>query len=102
MMRHNGGRGPYRQHKFDGNAVYIDTIPKNRDETRVPIHNAWAERNENNDNFFHLNPSDLNNDYHDEYMLAKQSVASTKNLISSIHDDLQQIVSEPLSEHYHA
>jgi hypothetical protein len=106
--RHNGDRSPHRQHIFNGDTVYIDTMPRNREETRVPIHNAWAQRDENNANFFHLNPSDLNNDfpkrndYHEEYMMAKQSVVNTKNMISSIHDELQHIVSDPLSDNYHA
>lgn len=89
-----------RQHRFDQNAVYIDTIPKTRDGARVPVHNAWSERdNRPNGDFFHLDPSDVTNDYpprndyRDEYMMAKRSVVSTKNLISSIHDELQQIVS---------
>jgi len=104
MLRQMG----QRQHKFDDDAVYIDTIPKNRDGSRVQIHNAWSETDNNNDNFFHLNHSDLNNDsskrndYRDEYLMAKQSVVSTKNLISSIHDDLQNIVSKPSSDNYHA
>lgn len=101
--------GRQRQHKFDSNAVYIDTMPKNRDGARVLVHNAWpAERDNNSDGFFHLNPTDLNNDlskrndYRNEYMMAKQSVVSTKNLISSIHDQLQNIVSHPSSNNYHA
>jgi hypothetical protein len=104
MMRQMG----QRQHKFDDDAVYIDTIPKHRDGPRVQIHNGWPETENNNDNFFHLNHSDLNkdptkrNDYRDEYLMAKQSVVSTKNLISSIHDDLQNIVSQPSSDNYHA
>ena len=96
-----------RQHRFDQDAVYIDTIPKTRDGARVPIHNAWNEReNRPNDGFFHLDPSDLTNDspkrndYRDEYMMAKRSVVSTKNLISSIHDELQQIVSPPSTDSY--
>ena len=40
LMRPSG----QRQHRFDNDAVYIDTIPKTRDGTRVPIHNAWSER----------------------------------------------------------
>lgn len=96
-----------RQHRFDQDAVYIDTIPKTRDGARVPIQDAWIEReNRPNDGFFHLDPSDLTNDvprrndYRDEYMMAKQSVVSTKNLISSIHDELQQIVSPPSPDSY--
>jgi hypothetical protein len=99
-----------RRHTFGQNVVYIDTMPKNRDETRVQVHNDWpADRDNNtNPNLFHLNPTDLNNeppkrrDYHDEYMMAKQSVVSTKNLISSIHDELQSIVSKPSPDNYHA
>lgn len=101
---------PHRQryHKFDDNFVYIDTMPRNRDSARVPVHGSWTERRpENDDRRFHLNPSDLNsdsarrNDYRDEYLLAKQTVASTKNLVSAIHDDLQQIVTDPSSDHYY-
>jgi hypothetical protein len=107
MMRPSG----QRQHKFNDDVVYIDTIPKHRDGTRGQVRNAWADREEeenNNDDFFHLNPSDVNNnrtkrnDYRDEYMMAKRSVASTKNIISSIHNELQNIVSEPSSDNYHA
>jgi hypothetical protein len=97
-----------RQHTFDDNAVYIDTIPKNRDGTRVQVHSAWPEQEENNENYFHLNPTDVGNDptkrhdYHDEYFMAKQSVVNTKNIISSIHDELQSIVSPRSSNEYHA
>jgi hypothetical protein len=96
----------HRQHRFDHDIVYIDTLPKNRDGTQVPVHNVWPERDNNNENYFHLNTSDITSDptkrhdYHDEYMMAKQSVVSTKNLISSIHDELQQIVSHPKSNDY--
>ncbi len=108
IMRPNGVYIRPRQHKFDDNVVFIDPISKNRDGTRVQLHNDWPERENNNDDFFLLNISDLNNDptkrhdYHDEYMVAKQSVVNTKNLISSIHDDLQQIVSNSPSDNYHA
>ncbi|CAF4133719.1 unnamed protein product, partial [Rotaria sp. Silwood2] len=104
MMRPNRDHIGQRQHKFDNDVVYIDTMPKHRDDTRVPIHDAWTESNDNtNDQLFHLNPSDLNkrHDYRDEYMLAKQSVVNTKNLVSAIHDDLQQIVFDQSSDsHY--
>lgn len=107
----NGLMRPYgqRQHRFDDDAVYIDTMPKSRDGARVPFHNNWTDRdNRSNDNYFHLDPSDLTNDfakrndYRDEYMMAKRSVVSTKNLLSSIQDELQQIVSHPSTDSYHA
>ncbi|CAF0844701.1 unnamed protein product [Rotaria sp. Silwood1] len=103
MMHPNRGHIGQRQHKFDNDAVYIDTIPKNRDGIQTQIHNASAGRDDNNDRLFHLNSSDLNkrHDYRDEYLLAKQSVVNTKNLVSAIHDDLQQIISDPSSDsHY--
>jgi len=105
MMRPNG----HRQHRFNENEVYIDTIPKNRNGTRTQVNNnAWTNNEGDNDGFFQLNPSDLDlespkrNDFHDEYIIAKQSVVNTKKLISSIQDELQQIVSDPLSDDYHA
>ncbi|CAF1078621.1 unnamed protein product [Adineta steineri] len=103
-MRHN----LQRQHRFNENEVYIDTIPKQRDGPRLLVQNAWSTSEEDNNNAFQLKPSDLNNDapkrndFHDEYLIAKQSVVNTKNLISSIQDELQQIVGEPPSDNYHA
>ncbi|CAF1080753.1 unnamed protein product [Adineta steineri] len=103
-MHHN----PQRQHRFNENEVYIDTIPKQRDGPRLLVQNAWSTSEEDNNNAFQLKPSDLNNDgpkrndFHDEYLIAKQSVVNTKNLISSIQDELQQIVGEPPSDNYHA
>lgn len=97
-----------RQHRFDHDIVYIDTLPKNRDTTQVPVHNAWPVRDDTNENYFHLNPTDITNDpskhhdYHEEYITAKESVLKTKNLISSIHDELQQIVSPPSPNSYQA
>ena len=106
IMRRNG----QRLHKFDDDSVYIDTIPKGRDGSRAPVRNAWDEDDEHNEpqRYFHMDPSDLNpdpmrrNDYRDEYIMAKRSVATTKNLISSIHDELQNIVSDPSTDSYHA
>ncbi|CAF4258795.1 unnamed protein product, partial [Adineta steineri] len=40
-------------------------------------------------------------DYRDEYIMAKRSVLNTKNIISSIHDELQHIVLPTLGD-YHA
>ena len=98
-----------RHHRFHNGTVYVDTIPKNRDGLRAPIREAWTPTNGNaQDNYFHINPSDLNadpaqrNDYRDEYIMAKRSVVSTKNLISSIHDELQNIITDAPSENYQA
>lgn len=101
----------HRHHQFENDAVYIDTIPKTRDAARPQIHSTWADRPPppaNNDNYFHLNPSDFNgnpsqrHNYRDEYILAKQSVVNTKNLLSSIQDELQHIVVQPSTDNYHA
>lgn len=88
-----------RQHRFDHDIVYIDTMPKHRETTaQVPIHKAWPQHDNPNENYFHLNATDVTNDpsnhhdYREEYVMAKESVVKTKNLISSIHDELQQIV----------
>ena len=95
-----------RPHRFDNDTVYIDTLRRNRDDIRPQIHSNWSERptqSSNNDNYFHLNASDLNqHNYHNEYMLAKQSVVNTKHLLSSIQDELQHIVVQPSIESYHA
>ncbi|UJR27728.1 hypothetical protein I4U23_009005 [Adineta vaga] len=97
-----------RHHKFHENEVYVDTIPKTRDDSRVPIQNTWTHGEGPNQHLFQLNPSDLTNDpskrndFRDEYIIAKQSVVNTKNLISSIHDELQHIVAEPSTDNYHA
>ncbi len=99
---------PQRQHRFDHDIVYIDTLPKHRETTQVPIHKAWPQHDDPNENYFHLNPNDVStdpsqhHDYHDEYMMAKKSVVSTKNLISSIHDELQQIVAPSPPNSFHA
>ena len=98
-----------RPHRFHNGTVYVDTIPKNPDRLRAPIREAWTPTGGNGqDNYFHINPSDLNadpmqrNDYRDEYIMAKRSVVSTKNLISSIHDELQNIITDAPSENYQA
>ena len=106
MMRRNG----QRSHRFDDDGVYIDTIAKGRAGPRAPVRNAWDEDDGNNDpqRYFHIDPSDLNpdpmrrGDYRDEYIMAKRSVATTKNLISSIQDELQHIVSDSATDSYHA
>lgn len=92
-----------RPHRFDEDAVYVDTIDRNRNGQRAPTRDAWGEEN---GDYFHINPSDINaepvrrGDYRDEYIMAKQSVATTKNLISTIQNELQHIVSD--SDNYHA
>lgn len=92
-----------RPHRFDNDVVYVDTIDRTRSGQRVPVRDAWGD---DNDNYFHINPSDIieepvrRGDYRDEYMMAKRSVANTKNLISTIQDELQHIVSD--SDNYHA
>lgn len=90
MMRHHGGHIEQRQHKFNDDAVHIDTISKNRGQPRT----AWVEPEIHNN-------LPRRNDYRDEYIMAKRSVLNTKNIISSIHDELQQIVS-PKTDDYHA
>jgi hypothetical protein len=102
-------RGGQRPHKFDDDAVYIDTIPKHRMDTHPPVRTAWPDHAGNQDsNYSYVDSSDVNadpmkrNDYRDEYIMAKRSVVSTKNLISSIHDELQNIVSDPATDNYHA
>jgi len=89
-MRHNGGQIQQRQHTFNDDTVYIDTISKNRGQPRP----ALVESEINNDLL-------RRKDYRDEYIMAKRSVLNTKNIISSIHDELQQIVF-PKTEDYHA
>ncbi|CAF1161831.1 unnamed protein product [Adineta steineri] len=90
IMRHNGGHIDQRQHKFHNDGVSIDSISKNRGQTRI----AWDEPDINND-------LSKRTDYRDEYIMAKRSVLNTKNIISSIHDELQHIVL-PTSGDYHA
>ncbi|CAF1158480.1 unnamed protein product [Adineta steineri] len=59
-------------------------------QTRI----AWDEPDINND-------ISKTTDYRDEYIMAKRSVLNTKNIISSIHDELQHIVLPTLGD-YHA
>jgi len=87
-MRHDGGRVDQRQHKFNEDTVYIDSISKNRDEYRVQARTAWVEPD---------NDSLSRNDY----LTARRSVANTKNIISSIHDELQHMNVSSLGD-YHA
>ncbi|UJR21763.1 hypothetical protein I4U23_024838 [Adineta vaga] len=90
-MRHNGGHiEQRRQHQFNNDGVYVDSISKNRGQIR----SAWVEPEVDNNLY-------RRNDYRDEYIMAKRSVLNTKNIISSIHDELQHIVL-PKSEDYHA
>ena len=89
-MRHDGGRVDRRQHKFNDDAVYIDTMPKNQDGYRVQARTVWVEPDTDHDSFGNSN-----------YHMAKRSVANTRNLISSIHNELQHI-SGTTSGDYHA
>lgn len=86
-MRFDGGRIDRRQHKFAGDAVYIDT-PKDRDGYRVQARTAWVDPDTDRDSL-------VSNDY----LSAKRSVANTRNIISSIHGELQHI-SKPSSGDY--
>lgn len=88
-MRHDGGRIERRSHKFNDDAVYIDSISKNHDGYRVQARTAWVE------------PDLDNNNYRDNYITARKSVANTRNIISSIQDELQHITL-PTSTDYHA
>ena len=84
-MRHDGGHVDRRSHLFQDDGVYVDSISK----TRGPPRPAW------------IDPAAANNDYRDEYLTAKRSVVNTRNIISSIHDELQNIVF-PASDNYQA
>ena len=86
-MRYEGGRIDRRQHKFAGDAVYVDT-PKNRDDYRVQARTAWVDPDTDRDSL-------VSNDY----LSAKRSAANTRNIISSIHGELQHI-SKPSSGDY--
>ncbi|CAF0986379.1 unnamed protein product [Rotaria sordida] len=94
MMRHDNGRIDQRQHKFKDDPAYIDKISKDRDGYRTQARNGWMESETNNDPL-------RRNDYRDEYLTAKQSVLNTKNIISSIHNELQHITSRSSGD-YHA
>jgi hypothetical protein len=89
-MRHDGGRIDQRKHKFNDDAVYIDSISKNRDGYRVQARTAWVEPEIDNDLFSK-----------NDYLTARRSAANTRNIISSIHDELQHITI-PSSDDYHA
>jgi hypothetical protein len=89
-MRHDGGEIERRQHKFNDDAVYIDTISKNRDGYRVQARTAWVDP--------HLDDEPVRQN---DYITARKSAANTRNIISSINNELQYIAS-PSSEEYHA
>lgn len=88
-MRRDGGQIDRRQHKFESDAVYVDTIPKNRDTYRVQARSAWVEPD-----------TDINLVGTNDYFMAKRSVANTRNIISSIHDELQHISGPSSSRDY--
>jgi hypothetical protein len=88
-MRHDGGQIDRRQHKFTNDAVYVDTISRNRDGYRTQARPAWADLDTDNE------PSARS-----DYMTARQSVANTRNIISSINNELQHIAYP--SNDYHA
>lgn len=106
---HLSGRRP---HRFDDEVVYVDSVNGRRRERTSPIsvQTAWNEPSgQHQDKYFHISPSsvydpqtDTRNDYRDEYLLAKRSVMNTKNLISSIQNELQHIVSDTTLDSYHA
>lgn len=89
-MRHDGGRIHQRQHKFNDDVVHIDTIPRNRDSYHVQARTVWVEPDTDNDSFGK-----------NDYSTAKRSVANTRSIISSIHDELRHITG-PTSGDYHA
>jgi hypothetical protein len=91
VMRHDGGRIDQRQHKFNDDAVHIDTIPRDRDAYRVQARTVWVEPDIDDDS---LGKNDYN--------MAKRSVANTRNIISSIHDELRNIAGSTSSGDYHA
>lgn len=77
-MRYDGGRVDRRQHKFTTDAVYIDTLPKNRDGYRVQARTVWVDPDTDHDSL-------VSNDY----LTAKRSAANTRNIMSSIQGELQ-------------
>ena len=92
MMQRHGPHARQRQHRFDNDTVYIDTIPKNRDSPRARVHDTrMQEREQNNDDNFR-----------EEYMTAKQGMINVNSLVSSAHANLQHIISQPSSDEYHA
>jgi hypothetical protein len=90
VMRHDGGQIDRRLHKFHGDAVYVDSISKNHDGYRVQARSAWVEPETDHDSYGKT-----------DYVNAKRSAANTRNLISSIYNELQH-TSAPSSEDYHA
>jgi hypothetical protein len=89
-MRHDGGRIDQREHKFNDDVVYIDSISKNRDGYRVQARTVWVEPETDNDSLSR-----------NDYLTARRSVANTRNIISSIQDELQNI-NVSSSGDYHA
>lgn len=85
VMRHDGGHVDRRSHVFHDGGVYADSISKSRGQPRA----GW------------IDPAEAKSDYRDEYLTAKRSVVNTRNIISSIHNELQNIVF-PASENYQA
>ncbi|CAF1057550.1 unnamed protein product [Rotaria sordida] len=74
--------------------LHMPQTTENRDGYRIQARNVWVESETNNDPL-------RRNDYRDEYLTAKQSVLNTKNIISSIHNELQHITSRSSGD-YHA
>lgn len=79
-MRHDGGRiNKQREHKFNDDSVYINSISKNHGDYHVQARTAWVEPE--------FDPTNYRNDY----LTARRSVANTRNIISSINDELKHI-----------
>jgi hypothetical protein len=89
-MRHDGGRIEQRQHKFNGDAVHIDSIPRNQNSYRVQARAVWVEPDLDDDSF-------EKRDFHS----AKRSLANTRNIISSIQDELHHFPGSKSGD-YHA
>lgn len=88
MMRYNDGRVDRRQQQlFNDDPAYMDSAYKDQDGHRAKTGNAWEESNLNN--------------YPEEFKIAKKSAINTKNIISSINDELQHMT-VPSSKNYHA
>lgn len=71
-------------------ALYLDARPRHSSDYRVQARTVWVEPETDNDSFTR-----------NDYLNAKRSIANTKTIISSIHNNLQHITL-PQEDEYQA
>lgn len=97
ILRHEDGRVQRKKNQFINDPIHLEKFSTDRHGQHAPVRDAWMKSEINRE-------PPKGNDYRDEFAAARKSVINTKNIISSIHDDLQHMgfPSSSSSQDYHA